>query len=118
MIDISSTAVAEINRMKLNRHIPDSYLRLSVKTGGCLDFFYDLEFDDTIKEVTDNALSATGDLLLEVKGVTLVVDAQSWKYIEHLKLHYSEDLMGGGFRFNHPQIKNNCGCGISFAEFA
>lgn len=113
MVEISSTAVAEIDRLKRNRQMTDSSLRLIVKSGGCLDFFYALELEDNENQVEDNSQS---DRILEVNGVSLVVDPQSWKYIEHLKLDYSEDLMGGGFRFHNPQMKKTCGCGISFTE--
>jgi Fe-S cluster assembly iron-binding protein IscA len=29
-------------------------------------------------------------------------------------LDYSEDLMGGGFRFHNPNAIETCGCGNSF----
>jgi iron-sulfur cluster assembly accessory protein len=32
-----------------------------------------------------------------------------------LQIDYSEDLMGGGFRFQNPNATANCGCGNSFA---
>jgi len=36
-------------------------------------------------------------------------------YLEGTKLDYSEDLMGGGFRFENPNVASSCGCGISFS---
>ncbi|WP_143438253.1 iron-sulfur cluster assembly accessory protein, partial [Hydrocoleum sp. CS-953] len=36
-------------------------------------------------------------------------------YLNGLTLDYSEDLMGGGFRFNNPNAKVVCGCGNSFS---
>ena len=120
MLDISPTAIREIKRLKQNSQLPGSSLRLSVKSGGCLGLYYDFNVDDF--RATDNNSSveeiAPGDRLVEVEGVTLVVSDESWKHIEHLQLDYSEDLMGGGFRFYNPQIKKTCGCGISFAESA
>ena len=65
---------------------------------------------------TENLPANGEDRVFQVKGIDLRVDLQSWKYVEHLKLDYSEDLMGGGFRFYNPQIENVCGCGISFTE--
>ena len=133
MVEISSTAVAEIERIKRNRHISDSFLRLRVKSGGCSGLFYDLELEDIPETSKDNpdhtldkkegdaphsmttAIPAPDDRIIETQGIQLIVDAQSWQYIEDLKLDYSEDLMGGGFRFYNPRIKNTCGCGISFA---
>jgi iron-sulfur cluster assembly accessory protein len=113
MVNISPAAVAEIKRIKLNRKIPDAYLRLVVKSGGCLDFFYDLQFESKIEIAHQTNKS---DRLIEVDGISLLVDTQSWKYVEFLKLDYAEDLMGGGFRFNNPQNHKTCGCGISFPK--
>ena len=115
MIDLSPTAVAEIKRIK-NQQTPDTYLRLAVKPGGCLDFFYDLIFEP--KSQVSDSESAKSDRLLEVKGINLVVDDRSWEYVQNLKLDYAEDLMGGGFRFHNPQHKKTCGCGISFTQSA
>ncbi|MEY2830958.1 MAG: hypothetical protein RLZZ574_216 [Cyanobacteriota bacterium] len=113
MVNISPAAVAEIKRIKLNRKIPDAYLRLVVKSGGCLDFFYDLQFESKVEIAHQTNKS---DRLIEVDGISLVVDNQSWKYVEFLKLDYAEDLMGGGFRFHNPQNQKTCGCGISFPK--
>ncbi|MEO1670246.1 MAG: iron-sulfur cluster assembly accessory protein [Cyanobacteria bacterium J06631_2] len=112
MVDISPAAVAEIKRIKLSRELPDIYLRLMVKSGGCLDFFYDLKFE-TIANV-DDVPEESGDRLFEIAGVNVAINNQSWKYVESLQLDYVEDLMGGGFRFHNPQNKKTCGCGISF----
>jgi iron-sulfur cluster assembly accessory protein len=114
MVNISPAAVAEIKRIKLNRKIPDAYLRLVVKSGGCLDFFYDLQFESQVE--TDGSQTDKSDRLLEINGINLAIDPQSWKYVESLKLDYAEDLMGGGFRFNNPQNPKTCGCGISFPK--
>ncbi len=116
MVKISPAAVAEIQRIKLNRKIPDAYLRLIVKPGGCLDFFYDLTFESEVK--TNESQAAQSDRRLEVNGINLVVDFQSWKHVEFLQLDYAEDLMGGGFRFHNPQQPKTCGCGISFPKSA
>lgn len=137
MVDISPTAIEEIKRIQLNRQIPDSPLRLIVKSGGCFGLYYDFEFDDRTSsdgssvvksdatphqiktlEHTHSRTSShqESDRLIELNGINLVVNTQSWKYVEHLELDYSEDLMGGGFRFHNPQIEKTCGCGISFSE--
>jgi iron-sulfur cluster assembly protein len=115
MVNITPAAVAEIKRIQLNRQITDTPLRLMVKEGGCLDLFYDLTFELRESRVElDDPQTAKSDRLLEVNGISLVVDSQSWQYIESLNLDYAEDLMGGGFRFHNPQNKKTCGCGISF----
>ena len=113
MLDLSPTAVAEIKRIK-SQQTPDTCLRLTVKPGGCLDFFYDLTFES---EVNDSEVT-TGDCAFEIDGISFVVDNCSWEYIRDLKLDYAEDLMGGGFRFHNPQHQKTCGCGISFNRSA
>jgi iron-sulfur cluster assembly accessory protein len=119
MLEISPIAVKEIERLKSNSSTPDSFLRLAVKSGGCSGFFYDLKLEnlaDTQNGNNANQSLASQDLWLEIGTISIVVDPKSWKYIEHLKIDYSEDLMGGGFRFHNPRVKNVCGCGISFTQ--
>jgi iron-sulfur cluster assembly accessory protein len=55
------------------------------------------------------------DQLFNCDGVQVVVDAQSISAIAGLTLDYSEDLMGGGFRFHNPNALQTCGCGNSFS---
>jgi len=56
-----------------------------------------------------------GDRLYEVNGLEVVIDADSLPFLEGLTLDYSEDLMGGGFRFHNPNAAQTCGCGNSFS---
>ncbi len=109
MVDISPSAVKEIQRIQLNRETTNSFLRLSVSPGGCSGWYYQLRLENT------HVPTSSQEQVLEVGNITVLVDANSWKYIGDLKLDYSEDLMGGGFRFHNPKVKNICGCGISFA---
>lgn len=112
MVDISPAAAAEIERMQRHSKLPDSRLRIAVQSGGCLDFFYNLSFET---ESENSGRESQGDRIIQIQGIDLIVDRQSWKLVEHLKLDYAEDLMGGGFRFYNSQIEKACGCGISFA---
>ena len=114
MIEISPTAIEEIKRLQAQRQNPACSLRISVRSGGCSGLFYDLKFEVETASSEENS-SPMSDRSLELEGILLKIDVESWQYIEHLKLDYSEDLMGGGFRFNNPQIKTSCGCGISFS---
>jgi iron-sulfur cluster assembly accessory protein len=105
MIHLSQAAAAEIRRLQLSRQQPNTFLRLSVKTGGCSGLYYSFELE---KE------SASNDRIYEHNGITIVVDERSDRYLQDLKLDYSEDLMGGGFRFHNTQASNTCSCGNSF----
>jgi iron-sulfur cluster assembly protein len=106
MIQLSQAAAHEIQRMKSKSTNPDALLRLAALTGGCADWCYALSLSDQ-PEATDHVFTC--------QGIQIAVTAQSWPYLEGLSLDYSEDLMGGGFRFNNPNATSICGCGNSFS---
>lgn len=106
MIQISTTAVNEIKRLRAKQRNPNPVFRLQVKSGGCCDLVYDLKFDHEVH---------LGDHLYDCTGISVVVDPISFNYISDLTLDYSEDLMGGGFRFQNPNAIATCGCGNSFS---
>lgn len=80
-------------------------LRLGVKTSGCSGMAYVLEFAD----------EADGDdLVFEDKGVRVFVDPKSLIYLDGTELDYGKEGLNEGFKFNNPNVKDNCGCGESF----
>lgn len=105
MINISKAAVEEIRRLQLRRHKSEAQLRLGVKAGGCADLYYTIDFEQ---------VSNPSDLVYDCDGISVIVDLESINSISELTLDYSEDLMGGGFRFHNPQAVETCGCGNSF----
>ena len=106
MIILSQAAAREIRRLQDTCDNPDGQLRLSVKAGGCAGFYYGLEFAETVE---------TSDRHYESEGIAIVIDEDSDRYLSDLKLDYSQDLMGGGFRFHNPKALKSCSCGNSFA---
>lgn len=105
MINISKAALAEIRRLQARRHNPEANLRLGVQRGGCADLYYTIDFDEAANP---------GDRVFDCDGISVTVEADSLQYITGLTLDYSEDLMGGGFRFHNPNALESCGCGNSF----
>lgn len=114
MLQISFSAAKEIKRIQNNRQQPDSLVKLTVNSGGCSGLFYELRLKNINSHDENNSASSV-NCLLKIDDITLVTNNESQKYLENLTIDYAEDLMGGGFRFNNPQVKNVCGCGISFA---
>ncbi|NWF61337.1 MAG: iron-sulfur cluster assembly accessory protein [Fischerella sp.] len=104
MLHLSQAAVSEIARLKSKQ--PNFLVRLAVKPGGCSGWYYDMSFDETLK---------SGDRTFECNGIQVIIDAESLDYVNGLTVDYSEDLMGGGFRFHNPQATATCGCGNSFS---
>jgi iron-sulfur cluster assembly protein len=80
-------------------------LRIGVRTSGCSGMAYKLEFADK----ADNE-----DIQFSSHGVTLLVDPKSLPYIDGMELDYTREGLNEGFRFNNPNVKNQCGCGESF----
>ncbi|HBB35464.1 MAG TPA: iron-sulfur cluster assembly accessory protein [Cyanobacteria bacterium UBA8803] len=105
MISLSKAAIGEIERLQLKRQNPKAKLRLGVQPGGCADLYYTIDFDNAVNP---------GDRLCDCDGISVIVDEKSFNLIADLTLDYSEDLMGGGFRFHNPKAVESCGCGNSF----
>lgn len=80
-------------------------LRLGVRTSGCSGMAYVLEFVDIINE---------DDTVFEDKGVKVVIDGKSMIYLNGTELDFVKEGLNGGFKFNNPNSKNECGCGESF----
>lgn len=105
MITISDIAVSKIKEMLAEQEIPNLFLRVEVKEGGCSGFSYGMGFDDEQKD---------SDQELEFSGLKVVVDSDSEKYLKGLEIDFKEEGMGGGFTINNPNAVATCGCGSSF----
>ncbi|XHX77600.1 MAG: HesB/IscA family protein [Stenomitos frigidus ULC029] len=105
MISLSHAAVSEILRLKAKLNEPDLRFRLSVQPSCCLSLAYVMTFDATMHP---------DDQLRDCSGIQVVVDAKSLTAVNGLTIDYSEDLMGGAFRFHNPNATQSCGCGNSF----
>jgi iron-sulfur cluster assembly protein len=80
-------------------------LRLGVRTSGCSGMAYVLEFVDELDE---------NDTVFEDHGVRVVVDPKSLVYIDGTELDFAKEGLNEGFKFNNPNVKDECGCGESF----
>ncbi len=105
MIKISSAATQEVLRLRSKQSHSGAFLRLAVQAGGCCQWFYTMGFEESLQP---------DDTVYPCHQLQVVIDSQSIGYLENLQIDYSEDLMGGGFRFQNPQAAQTCGCGHSF----
>jgi iron-sulfur cluster assembly protein len=80
-------------------------IRLGVKTSGCSGMAYKLEFVDRTEDE---------DLVFESRGVKVVIDPKSLAYLDGTELDFVREGLNEGFRFNNPNVKDQCGCGESF----
>jgi iron-sulfur cluster assembly accessory protein len=77
-----------------------------VQPGGCSGWLYHISFDQLLNPE---------DQVFDIDNLQLVMDQETIKYINGLTIDYSEDLMGGGFRFHNPLATSTCSCGNSFS---
>lgn len=80
-------------------------IRLGVKTSGCSGMAYKLEFADAAEPE---------DVVFESHGLKVLVDPRSLPYIDGTELDYAREGLNEGFKFNNPNVKDQCGCGESF----
>lgn len=105
MISLTERAVKEVKQMLEKEKRPGLALRVGVKGGGCAGMEYALSFDSAQQE---------WDEVFEVEGVKILVDAKSLLFLEGTTIDFSHSLTDSGFKFNNPNSKGSCGCGISF----
>ena len=104
MINVSDNAKKEIQRLIQGK--PGSLLRIGVKGGGCSGLSYEVRLDSQVKEY---------DRLFESGGIRIVCDSKSLVYLDNMTIDFSDELVGGGFRFINPNASGSCGCGTSFS---
>ncbi|MEJ2174385.1 MAG: iron-sulfur cluster assembly protein IscA [bacterium] len=80
-------------------------LRVGVRTSGCSGMAYKLEFADAVN---------ADDHAFESHGVKVVVDPKSLPYLDGTELDFAREGLNEGFKFQNPNVKDECGCGESF----
>ncbi len=103
---VSTDAARAIRRQLDRRGTPAAALRVGIRGGGCSGFSYVIEFHDGPPSARDR--------VIEVEGVTVLVDPKSLVYLAGAELHWEKSLMRQGFKFVNPNEKTSCGCGHSF----
>ena len=81
-------------------------LRLGITKSGCSGFAYVMDFADTV---------GAEDRVFESHGVKVIVDAKAVEALDGTELDYVREGLNRIFKFNNPNVKNECGCGESFS---
>lgn len=87
-------------------------LRIRVTGGGCGGMQYQMGFI-TSSDINDDDkifLFNSSDIMFSV-----IIDQDSYQYIEDMTLEYTDSIQGAGFKFQNPNASNTCGCGKSFS---
>ena len=80
-------------------------IRLGVKTTGCSVLAYKLEYADE---------SLPEDMVFESHGTKVLIDPKSHAVLDGTELDFQREGLNEGFKFNNPNVKDQCGCGESF----
>lgn len=106
-INLTEHAAEQVREFMRQENVPEESagLRVSVLPGGCSGFKYGLNIEE--RPLDD-------DLVTEVHGLRLFVDAFSAQYLNGTTIDYVSGMMGSGFTFTNPNATGGCGCGSSF----
>lgn len=103
-ISVSQSAAKHISNF-LSKRGKGLGIRLGVRTSGCSGMAYKLEFVDELQD---------SDIEFDSNGIKVYTDAKSLTYLEGTELDFVREGLNEGFKFNNPNVKNQCGCGESF----
>jgi iron-sulfur cluster assembly protein len=103
-ISLTEKAAKHVNR-NLEKRGKGIGLRLGVRTTGCSGLAYELEYVD---------LANPEDQVFESQGIKVFVDPKSLPYIDGTELDFAREGLNEGFKFQNPNVKDECGCGESF----
>ena len=106
LLDFTDNAANKVKLMIEEEGNPELKLRIYVSGGGCSGFQYNFAFDELINE---------DDTVIVKNGVSLLIDAMSYQYMEGASVDYLEGLEGARFVINNPNAASTCGCGSSFS---
>ena len=81
-------------------------LRLAVRKTGCSGFAYLVSYADEVGET---------DVVFENRGVKVIVDGESLRYVDGTEIDFARHGLNEAFRFRNPNVRGECGCGESFS---
>lgn len=102
---LTEAAAYEVKSMMEKNGMPDGYLKISVKGGGCTGLSYGMSAE---------AAPADNDEVLDFYGVKVLVDKADAPILNGTTIDFKQSLMGGGFAIENPNAIASCGCGSSF----
>ena len=104
-LSITTAAAEQIHRV-LDERGQGLGLRVSVKPSGCSGYSYVLDFADE---------AANDDACFEEHGVKVFVAPDALEMLDGSEVDYVNEGLNRYFRFNNPNVKDQCGCGESFS---
>jgi iron-sulfur cluster assembly protein len=81
-------------------------LRIGVKQTGCSGYAYTYDYADEV---------LAGDHVFEGYDAKVVLDNDSFKYLDGSKLDFVTEGLKQTFKVENPKVTAMCGCGESFS---
>src|ERR1043166_1737256 len=92
VIELTASAAEEVKALLVKPENLGKTLRVYVEKGGCSGMQYSMVFDEARPD----------DLSAAQRGVTVLVDPFSAKYLRGAVMDFSDALTGGGFKITNP----------------
>jgi|SRR5579883_1604064 iron-sulfur cluster assembly protein len=105
LVTVTDKAAEKAISLLEQRGMANGALRVFVVGGGCSGYQYGMAIAQEAEE---------GDVVIEDKGVRILVDPDSARLIAGAEVDYVEDLMKAGFTIFNPNAVKSCACGSSF----
>ncbi len=102
---LTKAAAYEVKSMMEQNGMPEGFLRISVKGGGCTGLSYGMSAEES---------PADNDEVLDFYDVKVLVDKADAPILKGTTVDFKQSLMGGGFAIENPNAIASCGCGSSF----
>lgn len=102
---LTEKAAVKVKELMRGEGKESAYLRVYVAGGGCSGLTHGLALED---------MATKEDVVFEEKGVKIVLDNLSARYLFGTEVDYVESLQASGFKISNPNAVSTCGCGQSF----
>lgn len=106
LIRVTEKAAQRLKQLLEQKGKRDGALRVGIIGGGCSGLQYQMDLIDGPR---------LRDILVNSRGVNIVVDSKSALYVSGSELDFSDDLQKGGFKVTNPNAAAHCSCGESFS---
>ena len=101
MVEITDEALQKLIQKQKEEQF--DYLRLGLSGGGCAGFEYVFAVDNP----------ETDDTIVDYGPIKFIIDKISMPYIKGSTIVYVKDGLNEYFKYDNPQEKSVCGCGVS-----
>ena len=101
-ITLTENAVVQIK--KLMNDTAKYGVKIGLKKGGCAGMEYTLDFFERVD---------TNDMVIEQDGARIMIAPLAQMFLFGTEIDYKTELLESGFKFNNPNVTEQCGCGES-----